>query len=449
MEGEALTGEQHGRHVHLLRVPYQALDDNGLSLGNRPADLDIKLGRLKESLSGWHDAASRQKWLAELPEEDDVPIETLGLRLGLLNTLRRGRIRTVGELVAKSDQELLNLPSLGQGKLGEIVAVLAQHGLILGDLERCTSEVLANLKSPSGSAPGGLQDDQLIAATRQFFDKGSSLDEICVQLDLTTGQATRARGLWAIEQLRGGLTLEEIAKKLGLTRQRVQQIVQAVGGLSVKELRREQAVEQAEAKRELAGVIRTDVYDHPGTTVAGIAQRLDVDEKSVRELLTKTEKRLVHDFLPTLKSRLEWSEERLLELLQVAATYHYPLSASAYDKLLRVGELDGPTAQVFGLRFGSWITACDTAGVEHGQPRRGTYDSNWSNDDLYRYVCDYLMDPKTDGTFWGFDGWLKKVAGAPSSATFRNRLGTWSEMLVGALERLAQTWSSNEGGKLA
>ena len=43
------------------------------------------------------------------------------------------------------------------------------------------------------------------------------------------------------------------------------------------------------------------------------------------------------------------------------------------------------------------MNACEAAGVESGQTRIESYFRNWTEDDLYRYVCDYLLDPNATG----------------------------------------------------
>ena len=59
----------------------------------------------------------------------DLPIEALDLSERPRNCLRRAQIKTVGELVTKTEEELLNITNFGQKSLEEVVAKLDELGL--------------------------------------------------------------------------------------------------------------------------------------------------------------------------------------------------------------------------------------------------------------------------------------------------------------------------------
>lgn len=69
------------------------------------------------------------------PEIDPVllrPIDDLELTVRSANCLKAENIHCVGDLVQKTEVELLKTPNLGKKSLNEIKEVLAQHGLALG-----------------------------------------------------------------------------------------------------------------------------------------------------------------------------------------------------------------------------------------------------------------------------------------------------------------------------
>lgn len=68
----------------------------------------------------------------------DLPIEALDLSERPRNCLRRAQIATVGELVERTSDDLLNITNFGQKSLDEVIAKLDELGLSLAD-------------SPSGS----------------------------------------------------------------------------------------------------------------------------------------------------------------------------------------------------------------------------------------------------------------------------------------------------------
>ena len=63
----------------------------------------------------------------------DLPIEALDLSERPRNCLRRAQIKTVGELVARTSDDLLNITNFGQKSLEEVTAKLDELGLSLAD----------------------------------------------------------------------------------------------------------------------------------------------------------------------------------------------------------------------------------------------------------------------------------------------------------------------------
>jgi len=61
----------------------------------------------------------------------DLPIEALDLSERPRNCLRRAQVQTVGELVEKTEEELLNITNFGQKSLEEVTAKLDELGLSL------------------------------------------------------------------------------------------------------------------------------------------------------------------------------------------------------------------------------------------------------------------------------------------------------------------------------
>ncbi len=71
-------------------------------------------------------------------EHLDLPIEALDLSERPRNCLRRAQVQTVGELIEKTEEDLLNITNFGQKSLEEVVAKLDELGFSLknyGDSE--------------------------------------------------------------------------------------------------------------------------------------------------------------------------------------------------------------------------------------------------------------------------------------------------------------------------
>jgi len=101
--------------------------------------LRFAAGLLRDQLSGIVDLEGGEEGrdIAEggEPEVDPIllrPIDDLELTVRSANCLKAESIHYVGDLVQKTEVELLKTPNLGKKTLNEIKEVLAQHGLQLG-----------------------------------------------------------------------------------------------------------------------------------------------------------------------------------------------------------------------------------------------------------------------------------------------------------------------------
>lgn len=64
-------------------------------------------------------------------EHLDLPIEALDLSERPRNCLRRAQVQSVGELIEKTEEDLLNITNFGQKSLEEVVAKLDELGFSL------------------------------------------------------------------------------------------------------------------------------------------------------------------------------------------------------------------------------------------------------------------------------------------------------------------------------
>mgnify|MGYP003347535001 FL=1 len=61
----------------------------------------------------------------------DLPIEDLDLSERPRNCLKRAQVNTIGELLLRSTDDLLNITNFGQKSLDEIIQKLDERGLTL------------------------------------------------------------------------------------------------------------------------------------------------------------------------------------------------------------------------------------------------------------------------------------------------------------------------------
>jgi carbon monoxide dehydrogenase subunit G len=98
--------------------------------------------------------SAEQTSAEEVPPEDGLarPIEELNLSLRSYNSLRREGINTVGELAAKTREQLLAIDHIGPASVEEIRQKLADLGLTLADSPASGNGLPASAPAPAAPA---------------------------------------------------------------------------------------------------------------------------------------------------------------------------------------------------------------------------------------------------------------------------------------------------------
>lgn len=237
-----------------------------------------------------------------------------------------------------------------------------------------------------------------------------------------------------------GSSLEEIAEEFELTRERVRQILKTVdedGDLKQiskqarKRRQRQEAERRAKAELAQAGAALADVASafHRTLSVRGAAEATNISKETAvwaLESVGVDHRRLAIG--DSGNSQERYSDEQLLHYLRVAAEYMRDgiVSTAAFDDFAATQQITPerwPTAQLYGLRFGSWREACDAAGVQSGTTHL-TYRKTYTRQVCLDYVTEFLMRCERRGekpTFARYESWARQTPGAPSGATVRNR----------------------------
>jgi len=232
-----------------------------------------------------------------------------------------------------------------------------------------------------------------------------------------------------------GKTLEEIGLSFELTRERVRQIISKFGSdlifPDVTEMRRK---EKEDELRGIAIEISANWNSFRKYDFAKLAREYNLSVPVIRQLVTKVQ----HAYLSANEEthiEKQWTADDCIGVLKEAATYSFPLTVLGYRRLIQSNTIAGPTLPIFYSRFGSWNEACAAAGVETGIALR-EYDSTWSDSDLVRIVRQFLWESKESSwSIQNYDKWrASHESQMPSTGSLRNRLGTWSEIRVLALE---------------
>jgi DNA-directed RNA polymerase subunit alpha len=94
----------------------------------RHLDIFVGFGELPEDITEQEESREEK----ELTEKLNMPITELELSVRSSNCLRDAKIKTIGELVKKSEMEMLKYRNFGKKSLSEINAILSNMGLHLG-----------------------------------------------------------------------------------------------------------------------------------------------------------------------------------------------------------------------------------------------------------------------------------------------------------------------------
>ena len=229
-------------------------------------------------------------------------------------------------------------------------------------------------------------------------------------------QSKDERNQFVVQKRSEGYTLQAIADSLGLTREMIRLIVKALEGPCVSEVREIRILRQESE-------IRAAAKNLTSPDLKRLAQRFEISTSKVRVLMGTQIKKYpqVHRNF----GKHYYDVDLLQNLRDVARKIDGPMSAKKFIE--NGGE---PTLAIFLTRFGSWIKACELAGVQSGVAVRKNYKRAHTDETMLAYIASYLADPRTNGTADGYEKWQRGVEGAPSLSLIRQRMGTWNELKI-------------------
>ena len=247
------------------------------------------------------------------------------------------------------------------------------------------------------------------------------------------------RDLRIIQLRKEGNTLDKIGREVSLTRERVRQILRKHAPDIVFEEIRGKKEEEEKRKfdnrnLEIHELIKQNWHEYQYLKLDDLAQIFGLPIWRLRRCLSKIQYAYLQVNEERKVARL-WSDEECLKSLQSAATFAFPITVTKYRTLLETGDVFGPTPALFFQRFGSWVQACERAGVEYGEAVR-EYNRIWNDTELVMFVRRFMHQRK-DGK-WSlekYEEWRRLPAiEGPSMALLRLRLGSWTEIRVLGLE---------------
>ena len=275
---------------------------------------------------------------------------------------------------------------------------------------------------------------------------GVDVDEVWSRLESRSGSgdevAARILKAWSWADLvDDGLSLRAIGERVGVSGERVRQVLHRFGVNTriVNARRRRRHLQDRRARlRAAEHLVRT----YPGITAAEAGHLLELDAEQLADL-THGVRHLIlrpvdHDEITRLAER----REAMIGSLRQAAAIQSPLAGDVYDQLVADGIVPGPGKQTAFTLFGSWVAACDAAGITPGDTLRANYERRWTDVEIDLALIEYLTDPFLPGTADGYDEWAA-LHEVPSGALIRMRnFGSWKEATRRALLAARQLWAT-------
>ena len=207
------------------------------------------------------------------------------------------------------------------------------------------------------------------------------------------------------------IPVTEVARRFGLTRQRITQILYKV--------RPDYSLQEQRSARVLASIA---------------AARQARIERQAQTRTTVAEHKLRHTPI-----RRHWSDEEMLDILRQVTAQQGPLTVKQWTEL-STNEDSLPSTAWYIIRFGTWNEAKARAGLPTTKPNR-SYRKEFSDEDLIKSVAEFLRTADAaDGAFGAqhYDRWGQDEAAyfgiwRPSLALIRQRM-KWSEAKQAAID---------------
>ncbi|HEX8159076.1 MAG TPA: sigma factor-like helix-turn-helix DNA-binding protein [Solirubrobacteraceae bacterium] len=248
----------------------------------------------------------------------------------------------------------------------------------------------------------------------------------CDDCTLAPGSLQRVRQMVALREQ--GWSLDEIALRFGVSRERVRQILRAHGGPdpeNVAEARRRRAEQQAEAHiDELLGLWRSG--EEPGSAASALGLQAGACRSTIARFATEVDRAARTASLAGARTGAKTYSDRdiIVALISVGGRVGHVPSAKEYGALAR--ELEYPSLATVLNRMGGWSSALATAGLSSGSTPRRTRSRQWTVEACWAALRDAVAELEEIPTVVGYARHAADRKDLPSSATVRNRLGRWS-----------------------
>jgi transposase len=246
--------------------------------------------------------------------------------------------------------------------------------------------------------------------------------------DAAPASKSRRRGREIVVLREDGFSLNEIAERYGVSRERVRQILRANDGPASEEAvtARRRRAERAAEMRVGELLERWRLGDQLGDIAADLGMQAAMCSTMIGRFASEMDRAARRASIARTRGRARtYSDRDILDAVVLAAT--------------RLGEVPTPrqygaVARELGLaslptvlnRMGGWTNALLAAGMQSRSATRGTRPPRWTEDDCWRALLQVVQELDEIPTVRGYDTFCADRSDMPSSATIRKRLGPWS-----------------------
>ncbi len=249
----------------------------------------------------------------------------------------------------------------------------------------------------------------------------------CEECCLVPGSLQRVRSMQALREQ--GWSLDEIALRFGVSRERVRQILHAHGGPAPQDIadaRRRRAEEQAEQRiDELLALWRTG--EQPRSAADTLGLQAAACRSTIERFATDVDRAARKASMAGARRIQLYSDRDIIVALTSVGT-RVGRVPSAKEYAAHARALNYPSLPTVLNRMGGWTHALRAAGMQplsapaRSRKRRWTEESCWEA--LRRVVEEVGEIP----TVLSYERHALGRAELPSAATLRNRLGRWSSI---------------------
>ena len=249
----------------------------------------------------------------------------------------------------------------------------------------------------------------------------------CEDCLLVPGSLQRVRRMQALREQ--GWSLDEIALRFGVSRERVRQIMRAHGGPApedIAEARRRRAEAEAEARIDEL-LTRWRAGQPPRVAASELGLQAAACRSTIERFATDADRAARKASMAGARWVQTYSDrDIILALVSVSTRVGRVPSAKEYAAHAR--ELNYPSLPTVLNRMGGWTNALRATGMEPVAAPTRARKRRWTDEACWKALRRVVRELGEIPTVLAYERHAAGRPELPSSATLRNRLGRWSSI---------------------